>query len=193
MVTLSNRSFYTCFNLYSLNCPIKMNLFSLLKNRLPKPILEHYQLILNVLFLFLSTILAIDAIGLRASRLINISKSNHLTPHIVEEIEFPQNTGTTAVKFWYTPERKKNYGIKLKILKDHYVMIKSEHDIKTSILNSSGDFIPLVSFSPLYWIFQAPKNDHYLIVFKGHLKTEVTIDIPPLSKEENVIHHRAGR
>ncbi len=118
----------------------------------------------------------------------DLSKSYNLTPHKAERISFRSKGNTTAAKFWYSPEGKKNKGVVMKILKYQYVVISATHNIKISILDSDGEFIPLVSLAKLNWVFQAPNTDDYTIVIGGKEKSEILIDIPPMTSEENIMY-----
>jgi len=153
------------------------------KLEIKKLLKENWVLTLTIITLIISVA---DSFNIRKFTIPDFSKSNNLIPHTTETIKF-KGEGTTGVKFWYKPKDDKNQGYKMHILEDYYVIIKSTHDVKISILDSEGDYIPLVSFMDKNWVFQSPKDDIYTIVFGGNTQAQITIDIPPLSKEENIM------
>lgn len=128
-----------------------------------------------------------DSCKIREVRIPDLSMENQLSAHIFQKISFINKDNTTAAKFWYTPNEGKNQGFRFKILKGHYVLIRATHDIELSILNSNGDFVSLVSFSDLDWVFQAKSTDDYTIVIGGNNKSEILVDIPPITRKENIM------
>ena len=147
---------------------------------------ENIILFLTIIVMFGSIIVNILQFFNLKDTVIDFSKKNNLTPHITNEIQF-KGKNTTAVKFRYVPKKNKNQGYKIRILKNQYVVIKSTNDIDVSILDSNGDYVSLVSFKDKNWVFQTSTYDYYIIVFGGNLSTEITIDIPPLSKDKNIM------
>ena len=142
-----------------------------------------------LIFSFIALIISIfDSLNIRSITIPDFSKRNSLTPpHIETKISFKNSETTTAATFWYYPKENKNQGFKLKIVEGHHVLINSSNDIEISVLNSQGDYIPLVSFSKLDWVFKANKTDDYRIVINGELNSKILIDIPPKTKKENII------
>jgi len=149
---------------------------------------ENVAIIVTIVSLIIGLVFSrIDSQNIKKMSIPNVSKSNQLIPHTTRKIRFKNRDKTTAVEFWYNPMKNKNQGYKLRILKNHYILISASNEVDLSILDNKGDFVPLVSFTKLGWVFQANSDNDYTIVIGGENKSEILINIPPLTGEENIM------